>query len=137
MTRDLGTGSAPFEEAAETLLTWQMHRGAGLTVRPSSERIEPGARAVLGIGVGPVRIQAPVEVVYVIDEPDRQGFAYGTLPGHPECGEERFVIVASGPAVRAEISAFSRPAACFMRAAGPAGRIAQRAVTRRYLRALG
>ena len=137
MTRHLGTAPGRFEQAAELLLTWQMHRGAGLAVRTSSERIQPGTRAVLGIGVGPARIQAPVEVVYVIDEPDRQGFAYGTLPGHPECGEERFVIVRSGLAVRAEISAFSRPAVWFMRAAGPAGRLAQRAVAGRYLRALG
>ena len=27
-------------------------------------------------------------VVYIIHEPDRQGFAYGTLPGHPESGDE-------------------------------------------------
>lgn len=136
MTRDLGVGAARFEQAVETLLTWQMHRGAGLTVRPSSERIEKGTRAVLGIGLGPARVHAPVEVVYVIDEPDRRGFAYGTLPGHPECGEERFLIVRSGVTVRAEISAFSRPAAWFMHAAGPVGRLAQRAVTARYLRAL-
>ena len=36
-------------------------------------------------------LQAPCRVVYVIDEPDIRGFAYGTLPGHPESGEERFV----------------------------------------------
>lgn len=136
MIRELGTGPEQFGQAAETLLTWRMHRGAGMTVRSSSERVEPGIRAVLGIGIGPARIKAPVGVVYVIDEPDRQGFAYGTLPGHPECGEERFVIVRSGRAVRAEISAFSRPAVWFMRAAGPVGRLAQRAVTGRYLRAL-
>ncbi len=92
---------------------------------------------MLGIGIGPARIQAPVEVVYLMDEPDRQGFAYGTLPGHPECGEERFVIVRSGLAVRAEIDAFSQPAVWFMRAAGPVGRLVQRVVTDRYLRSLG
>lgn len=137
MRRDLGTGPERFQQAAETLLTWQMHRRAGLTVRTSSRRIAPGTRAVLGLGVGPARIFAPVEVVYVIDEPDQQGFAYGTLPGHPECGEERFVIVRSGLAVRVEISAFSRPAVWFTRAAGPVGHLAQRVVTGRYLRALG
>ena len=29
-------------------------------------------------------LRAPCRVVYVIDEPDVRGFAYGTLPGHPE-----------------------------------------------------
>ena len=42
------------------------------------------------VHLGPVR--APCRVVYVVDEPDRRGFAYGTLPGHAESGEERFVV---------------------------------------------
>jgi uncharacterized protein (UPF0548 family) len=37
-------------------------------------------------------LQAPCRVVYVIDEPDIRGFAYGTPPGHPESGEERFAV---------------------------------------------
>lgn len=31
-------------------------------------------------------------VVYVVDEPGRFGFAYGTLRGHAERGEERFLV---------------------------------------------
>jgi uncharacterized protein (UPF0548 family) len=31
-------------------------------------------------------------IVYVIEEPRRFGFAYGTLPGHMAIGEERFLI---------------------------------------------
>ena len=38
------------------------------------------------VHLGPVR--APCRVVYVVDEPDRRGFAYGTLPGHPEIDGE-------------------------------------------------
>ncbi|MCI0357324.1 MAG: DUF1990 domain-containing protein [Planctomycetaceae bacterium] len=33
----------------------------------------------------------PARVVYRVDEPRRYGFAYGTLPDHPERGEERFL----------------------------------------------
>lgn len=47
---------------------------------------------MLGIGAGILTPNAPCQVVYVLDEPDRQGFAYGTLPGQPESGEEAFVI---------------------------------------------
>ena len=36
--------------------------------------------------------KVPARVVYVIDEPLRKGFAYGTLPGHPETGEEAFIV---------------------------------------------
>ncbi len=34
----------------------------------------------------------PVLVVYVIDEPDRIGFAYGTTADGPESGEESFIL---------------------------------------------
>ncbi|HEV8560641.1 MAG TPA: DUF1990 family protein [Actinophytocola sp.] len=35
---------------------------------------------------------APGRVVHVVEEEHRRGFAYGTLPGHPECGEEAFLL---------------------------------------------
>ena len=66
------------------MLRWGMLRGAGLRVMASTEIAGPGA--VVVVGLGPVR--APARVVYVIAEQDRRGFAYGTLPGHPETGEE-------------------------------------------------
>lgn len=36
--------------------------------------------------------KTPVLVVYVIDEPDRIGFAYGTTAEGPESGEESFIL---------------------------------------------
>jgi len=50
-------------------------------------------------------------IVYVINDPDTFGFAYGTLADHGESGEERFSIQfdrGSG-AVVYDILAFSRP----------------------------
>jgi uncharacterized protein (UPF0548 family) len=47
---------------------------------------------ILGIVVGPLRMRALCRVIYTITAPRRKGFAYGTLPGHPECGEEAFTI---------------------------------------------
>lgn len=70
-------------------------------------------------------------------EPGRVGFAYGTLTGHPERGEERFeVALLEDGAVEARIRAFSRPGRWFTRLGGPAGRAAQRRITSRYLDAL-
>lgn len=94
----------------------------------------PGETAVLGLPLG---IRSPVRVVYVVDEPLRRGFAYGTLPGHPEDGEEAF-IVEQGPdgSVWLTVTAFSRPSSRFWRALSPFLRIAQELITRRYLRAL-
>ena len=85
---------------------------------------------------GPVR--APCRVVYVIDEPDRRGFAYGTLPGHAESGEELFAV-RYDPAtddVYAEVTAFSRHATWWSRLGSPVTSLAQRVISERYVRAL-
>ena len=77
-------------------------------------------------------------MVYVVDEPDRRGFAYGTLPGHAESGEEQFVV-RYDPAtdeVHAEVVAFSRHATWWSRLGSPVASVAQRVITQRYLRAL-
>jgi len=52
-------------------------------------------------------------IVYVVDEhgpPRRFGFAYGTLPAHVECGEERFMIEMSADGtVSYSLRAVSKP----------------------------
>jgi uncharacterized protein (UPF0548 family) len=133
----IGVGAAVFAGAAADLFSWQVHLRAGLRVTSSAAEAAQGAVVLLAIGAGPVRIGAPCRVVYAIAQPRRQGFAYGTLPGHPESGEEAFVIEqrADGK-VEFTITAFSRPATTVARAAGPLGRLVQQHYTRRYLRAL-
>ena len=42
--------------------------------------------------IGPLNIVEPVRVVSVVSTEERCGFAYGTRPGHPVCGEEAFII---------------------------------------------
>jgi len=92
---------------------------------------------LLGIGAGPARIRAACRVVYTVNESARQGFAYGTLPGHPESGEEVFIIEhRDDDGVVFTITAFSRPATAATRAAGPVGRRVQQYITSRYLGAL-
>ncbi len=80
----------------------------------------------------------PCRVVDVVDEPDRRGFAYGTLPGHPETGEERFMAQRDPQTgeVTATICAFSNPATWVTRLGGPVARLVQRLMTQRYLKAL-
>jgi uncharacterized protein (UPF0548 family) len=111
-----------------------MLRGAGLRVEATTERAEVGSEVI--VRLGPVR--APCRVVYVVDEPDRRGFAYGTLPGHAESGEELF-LVRYDPAtdgVYADVTAFSRHATWWSRLGSPLTSVIQRIVTERYLRAL-
>jgi uncharacterized protein (UPF0548 family) len=82
-------------------------------------------------------VLAACRVVAVVDEPDRFGFAYGTLPLHPESGEEAF-LVERGPddAVRFRVVAVSRPAHPLARLGAPVTRLVQRRVTSRYLEGL-
>jgi len=129
----LGHGDAAFEHARETLMTWRMHRAAGLRVAASADRVAEGG--VVRCRLGPLPV--PCRVVWVVDEPDRVGFGYGTLPGHPEAGEEAFVVSrdASG-AVTFTVSAYSRPGLLLTRLAGPVGRWGQRLMIRRYAGAL-
>jgi uncharacterized protein (UPF0548 family) len=107
-----------------------------VTFAPSgSALIRPGDTALLKWILWPARI--PARVVYVIDEPDRKGFAYGTLPGHPERGEEAFVVERrSDDSVWLVIRAFSRPSNAFFWATYPALRMMQAVFTARYERAL-
>ena len=132
--RQIGTGQQRFEQAAHAVMHWGMQRGSGLRVQASSEVAVVDAVVLVRMGFLP----APCRVVYVIDEPDMRGFAYGTLPGHPESGEERFVVRRdpASSAVFAEVSAFSRPAVWWSKAGGPLVKAAQRVIARRYLRAV-
>ena len=109
-----------FAAAAEAVLTWRMHRAAGVAIRASADRAAPGVRLHCGLGVGPAKLWAPCEVVWAVSEADRAGFAYGTLPGHPECGEEAFLVTREPDGtVRLTVTAFSRPASWLTRIPGP------------------
>jgi uncharacterized protein (UPF0548 family) len=130
----IGRGRRRFDEAAAKGRQWGMLRGAGLRVEATSEVAAVGSDVI--VHLGPLR--APCRVVYVVDVPDRCGFAYGTLPGHPECGEERFAVryEPATEEVFAEVVAFSRHATWWSRLGSPVTSVAQRVITDRYLRAL-
>jgi uncharacterized protein (UPF0548 family) len=130
----IGRGRRRFDEAGDAGMRWGMLRGAGLRVEATSDVAAVGSDVI--VHLGPVR--APCRVVYVVDEADRRGFAYGTLPGHAESGEERF-MVRYDPAtdeVHAEVVAFSRHGTWWSRLGSPVTSVIQRLVTERYLRAL-
>ncbi len=79
----------------------------------------------------------PVRVVYVIDEPDRRGAAFGTLPGHPLSGEELFLVERRPDgSVWFTVRILSRPADGWWRAVSPFLRLAQILLVRRYHAAL-
>lgn len=124
----VAVGEDVFDTAASAVLTWRMHRAAGIRMTTSATRAAPGVRVTSDLGIGPLRLSAPCEVVWVADEPGRAGFGYGTLPGHPARGEESFLVTQDADGVTwFSVTAFSVPASFLMRAAGPVAPLFQRA----------
>ncbi len=136
-SRQLTPGEDTFRRAGEAVLGWDMHRRAGLSVRPSSPRAVEGSTVVLGLGVAGVALVIPCRVSAVFDEPDRLGFSYLSLPGHPECGMEQFLVEqAADGSVRATVTAVSRPGTLLVALGGPVSGLVQRRMVDRYLAVL-
>ncbi len=136
-TSDLGHGHATFQRAVEGLRAWDAHRLPGARVFPEGQEIQTGATVIVTFGTPILALAVPCRIVGVIDEETRWGFAYGTLPGHPEQGEEAFVVsISVDETVHFEVVAFSRPDDLLVRLSGPIGRGIQRAGATGYLRAL-
>ncbi|MFJ8307959.1 MULTISPECIES: DUF1990 family protein [unclassified Streptomyces] len=133
----VGRGPEAFERAGAHVLAWGAQSGAGFGVFPRTPAV-PGATALVLLRVPGLpwpRMIIPCRVVWTVRAADRIGFAYGTLPGHPECGEESFVVGRDADGlVWFEVAAFSRPAAWYARLGGPVTRLLQDLATRRYLR---
>lgn len=102
-----------FDAAVEAVMTWRLHRAAGMRI--AAEPAYEG-QDVLG-RLGPLRV--PCRVVWTLTDPDRAGFAYGTRQGHPERGEEAFVVERRADGVWLVVTAFSKPATWYTRAGGP------------------
>jgi uncharacterized protein (UPF0548 family) len=133
----LGTGPETFGQAVEALRAWQPQRGLGALVHPADAPIEVGSTLLVVLRAGPLAVVAPDRVVAVIDEPARFGFAYGTLAGHAETGEESFLIERSATdLVTATIRVDARAGTLPARLAAPMVRRLQRWALRRYLQVL-
>lgn len=139
----IGRGEGCFSRAAEATMRFGIQRRAGLRITKApgladgESPLRVGDTALLRLGPGALAVRIPVRVVYVIDEARRSGFGYGTLRGHPESGEEAFVVEwRADDTVWLEIRAFSRPAHPVLWLGYPLLRLLQEIYTRRYLRAL-
>lgn len=106
----LGSGPPAFAAAKNALHRWDQFRLGWVEPCWPDTAIEPGK--VVGILARTCCLWSlnACRIVYVVDEPKRFGFAYGTLPGHVESGEERFTVEwHEDDAVWYDILAFSRP----------------------------
>lgn len=106
----LGKGEAVLHRAKIGLKGWKQFDLGWLKAFPADTPIRSGeVVAVVARTFGLWSVNA-ARIVDVVDEPRRFGFAYGTLPGHVEKGEERFLVEhADDDTVWYDILAFSQP----------------------------
>ena len=137
LNRSVTLSRRDFDGAAGDLFAWRMHSEAGLQVHASDVPLRQGTVVLMRWGRGSLSVKIPCRVLYVVDETRYRGFTYGTLPGHPEAGEERFLLEQlEDGRILFTITAYSRPASTLAKLGGPITRAAQRFMTQRYLQAL-
>lgn len=113
----LGYGEETYKFACSALRGWLMFPREMTAFYWPSQSIRVGEVVAVLFRAGPLWSLNPCRIVYVIDNNrptdtvHRFGFAYGTLPGHLECGEERFAVSwdRADDSVRYELLAISRP----------------------------
>ncbi|MGY2896122.1 DUF1990 family protein [Deinococcus sp. UYEF24] len=146
----LGSGEACFEAARTAMRAWRMFETPWIRLTNPQAPFQVGETLVVQVKHLGFYSLVPDRVVYTIDEPGRFGFAYGTLSGHAEQGEERFLVThdleedgspnkgdaATGGTVRFELFAFSRPRHPLARLGAPAVRLLQRAAAHAYTEAM-
>lgn len=131
----LGRGEAVFHSAKAALQHWEQFRLGWVEAWSPDTPIKSGeVVAVMGWAIGMWWLNT-ARIVYVVDESgpiNKFGFAYGTLPGHVESGEERFLIEwdRADDSVWYDILAFSRPNHILIRIGSPMVRRAQKRFAR-------
>jgi uncharacterized protein (UPF0548 family) len=127
----LGVGEETFDHAVAALQSWQMYNLNWTRLYWPDTPIREGETvAVLARHFGLWSLNA-CRIIYSLEEEGklrRQGFAFGTLPGHMEEGEERFMVEwdRESGAVWYELLAFARPKPLMAKIAYPLVRLIQR-----------
>ena len=131
-----------FERARALVRIWGPQAGARMRLLGSTASVAVGETATLRVRVGGILpVSAPVRICWTVDSPERAGFAYETLPGHPEDGRESFVVTRGVGAEGFEeawftVSAYSKPASVLARLGGPVTRMIQHRYANKYLLAI-
>jgi uncharacterized protein (UPF0548 family) len=138
----LGAGLETYARAIEAIRNWKMYEtGWTKLCWPEAPITEGTVVGVLGRHVGLWSLNA-CRIAYTIEEEDalhkRYGFAFGTLPGHVEQGEERFTVEwhRADDLVSYAVFAFARPAHPLAKAGPPFVRLVQRRFAADSLRAM-
>lgn len=137
----LGHGHATYQRAVAAIRGLRMWEVAWIQLCWPTTAIETGAVLATLTRQLEVWFLNACRIVYLVDEEQplrRFGFAYGTLAGHIEQGEERFTVEwrAADDTVWYEILAFSRPAHWLVTLGYPYTRWVQRRFGADSLRAM-
>lgn len=128
------TVEADWDAAKAAIMGWTGHRSTGGVLSPEIPPLRKGTTMAFGVRVLGIWATGTCRIVELIDSDDTFGFSYGTLPHHPERGEEMFAVRNNRDrTVTFRVAAFSRPAGLLTKLIGPIGRLIQRVMTRRYL----
>jgi uncharacterized protein (UPF0548 family) len=131
----LGDGAGTFAAARAALGRWKQFRLGWVEAWPPEAPIQAGQVVAVSARLICLWWLNACRIVYVVSEEgpvQRFGFAYGTLPGHAESGEERFTVEwheADG-AVWYDILAFSGPRQLLARLGYPFARRLQKRFAR-------
>ena len=131
----LGRGIQVYKQAISALKQWRQFALGWVSIVPRSMPVEVGATvAVKARAFGTWSLNA-TRIVYLINDPEpveRFGFAYGTLPDHVECGEERFMVEfhKQDESVWYDILAFSKPQHPLVKMTYPLARMLQKRFAR-------
>ncbi|MBL8796429.1 MAG: DUF1990 domain-containing protein [Planctomycetia bacterium] len=110
----LGQGEAVYHAARRALESWQQFQLGWVEPWPADTPLRVGEVVTVAVRTFGVWTLNACRIVYIVSEEGpltKFGFAYGTLPGHAETGEERFLVEwdRADDAVWYDIRAFSRP----------------------------
>lgn len=112
--RKLGNGAEIFARAKKAVAAWTMYQLDWTRVCPQNVPIAAGEVVCIVVDHGFCWSLNPCRIIYTANEKtadrERCGFAFGTLPGHSETGEERFTVEwnRADDAVYYELTAFAR-----------------------------
>ncbi|HMM80674.1 MAG TPA: DUF1990 domain-containing protein [Pyrinomonadaceae bacterium] len=124
----IGRGPDDFEKAKGAIRSWKMFDLGWVRLVPTDTPIEEGRNVAIVVSHFGFYSMSTARIVYVIDEPSRFGFAYGTLAEHVEMGEERFSVEFDHETeeVWYDLLAFSQPNAFLAKLGYPISRYLQR-----------
>jgi uncharacterized protein (UPF0548 family) len=127
----LGQGPAAWEAAKLAIRQWKMFPEGWTHIAPATPAIATGAELSMHARVLGIWWANGCRIVYIVDEPTRFGFAYGTLSTHVERGEELFLVERrADDSVHYVLKAFSKPRHILARLGYPLVRFFQRKFAR-------